>query len=179
MFRPTIPVLAVIGRKASGKTTAAEIIVRALSSRDLSVMTVKHVSEKGFSLDREGTDTWRHYKAGARIVSTVSNCERAVLFKDEDRIDLDEFNSWAGRVDVIIFEGFSSLLLKEENVAKVVCLREQSERESYLEDIRGEVMALCSFSLRGDGVLKLGVDDEILGERVIQFFLDFERGRRF
>jgi molybdopterin-guanine dinucleotide biosynthesis protein B len=179
MSRPTIPILAVIGGKASGKTTAMEIIVRALSSRDLLVMTVKHVSEKGFTLDREGTDTWRHWKAGARIVSTVSDCERAVLFKDEDRINLDEYDSWAGRVDVIVFEGFSSLLLKEENVAKVVCLREQSEGDSYLADIRGEVVALCSFNVMGDGVLKLGVDDEVLGERAIQFFLNFERSRRF
>lgn len=179
MFEPVIPVLAVVGGKASGKTTAVEVIVKALSSQHLSVMTIKHVSEKGFTLDREGTDTWRHWKAGAKIVSTVSDCERAVLFKEEGHMDLNEYNSMAENIDAIIFEGFSSLLLEEEHVGKVFCLREWNERESYLQGVKGKVVAMCSFKLIGDGVLRLGVDDEILSERAIQFVSAFERNRRF
>jgi len=169
MFEPTIPTLAVLGGKASGKTTAVEIIVKALTSRHLSVMTVKHVSQEGFTLDREGTDTWRHWKAGAKVVSTVSDSERAVMIKNGAQLDLNEFNSWAKGVNAIVFEGFSSRLLREQNVGKIICLKELAEKDTYLSNLKGEVIAFCSLNLRGEEVLKLGLDDRILAERVIQF----------
>jgi len=169
MFEPKIPALAVVGGKASGKTTAVEIIVKALTSIPLSVVTVKHVSQEGFTLDREGTDTWRHWKAGAKVVSTVSDSERAVMIKDTGQLDLNEFNSWAKEVNAMVFEGFSSLLLREQKVGKIICLKERTEKDNYLSSLKGEVVAFCSLTLRGGGVLKLGLDDAILGDRVIQF----------
>jgi molybdopterin-guanine dinucleotide biosynthesis protein MobB len=173
MFKPIVPTLGVIGGKASGKTTAVEIIVKALTGKGLSVMTVKHVSQEKFSLDREGTDTWRHWKAGARIVSTVSDSEKAIMIKDEKTIVLEEFNSWADKVNVLIFEGFSSLVLKEEDIGKVICIRRLPEKETYLRDTRGPVISLCSPEPIGDGVLKFGSDDELLSNRVIKYVSSF------
>lgn len=71
MFNPIVPSIAVIGGKSSGKTSAVEVIVQALKKRKLTSMTIKHVSQSDFSVDKKGTDTWRHWKAGAEIVSTV------------------------------------------------------------------------------------------------------------
>jgi molybdopterin-guanine dinucleotide biosynthesis protein MobB len=169
MFEPKIPALAVVGKKASGKTTAVEIIVKALTSIPLSVMAVKHVSQEGFTLDREGTDTWRHWKAGAKVVSTISDSEKAIMIKNGGQMDLNEFNSLAKKVNAIVFEGFSSLLLREQNVGKIICLKEWAEKNTYLSSLKGEVVAFCSLALRGTEVLKLGLDDEILADRVIQF----------
>ncbi len=169
MYKPIIPALAVLGKKASGKTTAVEIIVKALTGRQLNVMTIKHVSQEGFTLDKGGTDTWRHWKAGARIVSAISDSEKAIMIKDGEHIELSMLDCWAGKVDAIVFEGFSSLLLGEENVGKVICLKEWSEKETYLSSIRGTLVALCSLNLEGHGILKLGLDDGILAERATQF----------
>jgi molybdopterin-guanine dinucleotide biosynthesis protein B len=175
MFKPIIPALAVLGGKASGKTTAVEIIVKALASKDLSTMTVKHVSQRGFTLDREGTDTWRHWKAGARIVSTVSDSEKAIMVKNGEDADLSEFNLWTDKIDAIIFEGFSSRLIREEEVGKVICIREVTEKDSYLATLRGAIVALCSLNVKNDEVLKLGIDDKILGEQAIRYVLDMRR----
>ncbi len=175
MFKPIIPTLAVLGGKASGKTTAVEIVVKFLTSKDLSIMTVKHVSQNGFTLDKEGTDTWRHWKAGARIVSTVSDSEKAIMVKNGDETDLSDFDLWADKIDAIIFEGFSSRLLREERVGKVICIREVAEKDRYLASLNGPVVAVCSLNVKSDEVLKLGIDDRILGERAIRYVLDRRR----
>jgi len=175
MFNPIIPSLAVIGGKATGKTTAVEIVLKFLASKGLSTMTVKHVSQNGFTLDREGTDTWRHWKAGARIVSTVSNSEKAIMIKNCDENDLGVFNPWADNIDAIIFEGFSSRLLREEIVGKIICIGELAEKDSYLARLRGPLVALCSLNVKSDDVLKLGIDDKILGERAFRYLLDRRR----
>jgi molybdopterin-guanine dinucleotide biosynthesis protein B len=62
------PVVCVVGKKRSGKTTTVVGLVRALTARGHRVMTVKHGHH--FRLDREGTDSWRHRHEGgaARVV---------------------------------------------------------------------------------------------------------------
>ena len=60
-----VPVIGVVGRKDSGKTVIIESTVRALTRKGYRVATAKHVNQKGFSIDTEGKDTWRHSVAGA------------------------------------------------------------------------------------------------------------------
>lgn len=62
------PVVCVVGKKKSGKTTTVVGLVRVLTDRGHRVMTVKHGHH--FRLDREGTDSWRHRHEGgaARVV---------------------------------------------------------------------------------------------------------------
>ena len=62
------PVVCVVGKKKSGKTTTVVGLVRELADRGRRVMTVKHGHH--FRLDREGTDSWRHRHEGgaARVV---------------------------------------------------------------------------------------------------------------
>jgi len=65
-------IVAVVGSKKSGKTTAVEILVRGLTKRGYKVATVKHIPETDLTIDTKGKDTWRHAKAGARTVISVS-----------------------------------------------------------------------------------------------------------
>jgi molybdopterin-guanine dinucleotide biosynthesis protein MobB len=88
MFNPIVPSVAVIGGKSSGKTAAVEVIVQALKKRKLTSMTVKHVSQSDFSVDKKGTDTWRYWKVGAEIVSTFSNLEKAIMIRDGGDLNL-------------------------------------------------------------------------------------------
>lgn len=62
------PVVCVVGKKRSGKTTTVVGLVRELARRGREVMTLKHGHH--FRLDREGTDSWRHRHEGgaARVV---------------------------------------------------------------------------------------------------------------
>lgn len=62
------PVVCVVGKKKSGKTTTTVGLVAELVARGYRVMTAKH--GHGFELDTEGTDSWRHRREGgaARVV---------------------------------------------------------------------------------------------------------------
>lgn len=55
--------IAVVGKKNSGKTTLLVALAKDLTRRGHRVMTIKHGSHP-VDLDREGTDTWRHIHEG-------------------------------------------------------------------------------------------------------------------
>ena len=61
------PIVSIVGKSDSGKTTLLEKLVAAIRSRGYRVGTIKHDTH-GFDIDHEGKDSWRHKKAGARTV---------------------------------------------------------------------------------------------------------------
>ncbi|MGD2067766.1 MAG: molybdopterin-guanine dinucleotide biosynthesis protein B [Gemmatimonadota bacterium] len=72
------PVVCIVGRKDSGKTTTAVRLVAELSGRGHRVMTAKH--GHGFELDTPGTDSYRHrHEGGAGRVALVGPEAMAVM----------------------------------------------------------------------------------------------------
>ena len=57
------PLVSIVGKKKSGKTTLVERLVAELVRRGRRVGTIKHGHD--FDLDTEGTDSWRHRAAGS------------------------------------------------------------------------------------------------------------------
>jgi len=66
-----IPVISVVGKSNSGKTTYLEKLIRELKNRDYKIAIIKH-DVHGFDMDKPGKDTWRHAQAGADIVCLVT-----------------------------------------------------------------------------------------------------------
>ncbi|MEJ2271446.1 MAG: molybdopterin-guanine dinucleotide biosynthesis protein B [Candidatus Bathyarchaeota archaeon] len=79
MFNKVI--LAVVGTSKSGKTTAIEMLLKGLTKKGFKIGSAKHIPEVGFTIDSEGKDTWRHTKAGASTVLSVSQKEVAIIKK--------------------------------------------------------------------------------------------------
>jgi len=123
-----LQVVAVIGGKHSGKTTAIEALVKGLVKRGYRVATVKHVSQKDFTMDRKGKDTWRHAKAGAIITTTVAANEIATIRRgDTSTYGIkDLIQPFENRVDVVVFEGFRGLF-REGRIPKVVAVKSSEE----------------------------------------------------
>lgn len=65
------PIISIVGKSNSGKTTLIEKLLHVFVARGLKVATVKHDSH-GFDVDHEGKDTWRHREAGAAAVAIIS-----------------------------------------------------------------------------------------------------------
>ena len=141
-----VPVLAVLGRKHSGKTTVVEGLVSELVKRGLRVATVKHVSRSGFSMDAEGKDTWRHSAAGANPVMLVSDVEVTVKIRDGASATLGTLTKIAEEngAEAVVVEGHSFVVLKDARAAKIVCVRNKQEYDEYKEGAVGEVLAYCS-----------------------------------
>lgn len=112
-----IPVISVVGKSDSGKTTLLEKIIPELKARGYRVATVKH-DVHGFSLDIPGKDTWRHSEAGADVVVISSPQKLAVIEKVAEERTLDDIVNRLGNVDIIITEGY-----KRQNRPKLEVFR--------------------------------------------------------
>ncbi|MEM2537444.1 MAG: molybdopterin-guanine dinucleotide biosynthesis protein B [Candidatus Bathyarchaeia archaeon] len=122
------PVIAVIGSKKSGKTRVIEILTLELTKRGYKVAAVKHIPERGFTIDAEGKDTWRFAKAGAKTVVAISPTEIATMEKRKtDELTLGEIMEKCLENDVIIIEGFRKLLGENMDVPKIVTVKTVEE----------------------------------------------------
>jgi molybdopterin-guanine dinucleotide biosynthesis protein MobB len=85
--------LHIIGGKNHGKTTLVGELVRELSSRGLSVGTIKHTHHH-HELDMPGKDSHRHRMAGASVVGILSPSMQAV-FISTDRNEAGDKDHYA------------------------------------------------------------------------------------
>jgi molybdopterin-guanine dinucleotide biosynthesis protein MobB len=164
------PIIGVVGPRNSGKTSVIESIVRELTKRGYRVATAKHVNQKGFSMDTKGKDTWRHSAAGANPVVSVSDVETAILIKDGAlKSSLDRLLSFTPEADIIVLEGFSWLVLDDEHVGKILCVRNREEYEGLREKARGEIIAFCSAQPMGKPILGIKEDSKTLVRRTLRY----------
>lgn len=103
--RYRIPVVSVVGKSDSGKTTVVEKLVRALAERGFKVATVKHHVHE-VDLDVPGKDSWRHARAGAHTTMISAPSQFAVIRKVERERTLEELVEAAGDADILLTEGF-------------------------------------------------------------------------
>jgi len=100
-----IPVVSVVGKSDSGKTTLMERLIGAIAERGYRVASVKH-HVHDFDIDVPGKDSWRHAKAGA-AVSLVSSPSKLGMTRTMDHeATLEELQSLAGDVDIMLTEGY-------------------------------------------------------------------------
>jgi molybdopterin-guanine dinucleotide biosynthesis adapter protein len=109
MNRRMIPILSVIGRSNTGKTTFIEKLIPMLNAKNIRVATIKHHLHD-FESDREGKDSYRHKKAGAKIAMIVSPQKVAFTADTEKELTLTELISGYVRdVELVIVEGFKGV----------------------------------------------------------------------
>ena len=119
-----IPIISIVGKSDSGKTTLIEKLVPELTRRGYRIATVKH-DVHGFEVDREGKDSWRHKKAGAHTV-VISSPEKVALIRDIERdLSLAEIrDKLIQDVDLILSEGY-----KRDAQPKIEIFRKEKHQE--------------------------------------------------
>ena len=102
----TIPIVSIVGKSNSGKTTLLEKIIAELVGRGHRVATIKH-NKHGFNIDHEGKDSYRHKKAGASI-TVVSSPHQLALVQDADHDHsfAEIRDQFIREADIILTEGF-------------------------------------------------------------------------
>lgn len=118
-----VPIVSVVGKSDSGKTTYLEKIVRVLTSRGYRIGTIKHDAHS-FEIDHEGKDSWRHKQAGAAItvISTPSKVAM-VADTDHDHTIAELRDKFMGGVDIVLTEGY-----KKERHPKIEVFRHEMRR---------------------------------------------------
>jgi molybdopterin-guanine dinucleotide biosynthesis protein B len=119
-----IPIISIVGKSDSGKTTLIEKLVPELTRRGYRVATIKH-DIHGFEVDREGKDSWRHKRAGAHTV-VISSPQKLALIRDVERdLSLDEIRGKLIQdVDLILSEGY-----KKDVQPKIEVFRKEKHKK--------------------------------------------------
>ena len=105
MTKVRIPVVSVVGKSDSGKTTLLERLIPELKQRGYRVGTIKH-DRHAFEMDHAGTDTWRHARAGSDHVLISSPQRVASIRRVEREQSLEELAEAMLDVDIILTEGY-------------------------------------------------------------------------
>ncbi len=115
------PIVSIVGKSKSGKTTLLEKLIGELKSRGYRVATVKHAPQES-TFDEPGKDSWRHIEAGSQA-TLISSADRLVLIKPTDaEVSLEQMARLLGEdYDIILAEGF-----KNSDVPKIETHRKQA-----------------------------------------------------
>jgi molybdopterin-guanine dinucleotide biosynthesis protein B len=100
-----MPVVSVVGKSDSGKTSVMESLIRALSARGYRVASVKHHVHE-VDVDVPGKDSWRHAHAGAVTTMISAPTQFAVVRAVDRERTLQELVDAAGDADILLTEGF-------------------------------------------------------------------------
>lgn len=102
----TTPVVSVVGKSNSGKTTFIIKLIAELKARGLKVAILKH-NVHGFEIDHPGKDTYRHAEAGADTVAIASKHKLAIIQSlEEERPVEDIVTQIAPGHDLVLTEGY-------------------------------------------------------------------------
>jgi molybdopterin-guanine dinucleotide biosynthesis protein MobB len=114
------PLLTIVGRKHSGKTTTVVRLAAELRRRGHRVMTIKHGSHT-FNIDPATTDTYRHYHEGeAERVAMVSPDKFALVMRWTEELGPREIAArYMADADLVLCEGFKATDLPRVEVFRV------------------------------------------------------------
>jgi molybdopterin-guanine dinucleotide biosynthesis protein MobB len=101
------PIVSIVGKSSSGKTTFLEKLIHEITVRGYKVATIKH-SHHSIKFDNPNKDSWRHAQAGASSTLVSSTTEIQVIKPVPHELTVDELARNLGEdFDIILTEGFS------------------------------------------------------------------------
>ena len=100
------PIVSIVSKKRSGKTTLLEKLIPELKSRGYRVGTVKHDTH-GFNIDHEGKDTYRHKACGAEAVLISSPWKLSFVKDSQEDLPLEYLvERYMNDLDIVLTEGY-------------------------------------------------------------------------
>jgi molybdopterin-guanine dinucleotide biosynthesis protein B len=101
------PVVSIVGKSSTGKTTFLEKLLRELSSRGYKVATIKH-SHHSIDFHDPKKDSYRHSQAGAAATLVSSTTSFQIIKPVAQELTIDQLvHHFGEEFDLILTEGFS------------------------------------------------------------------------
>ena len=119
----TPPVVSVVARSGTGKTTLLEKLIAGLKARGYRVGAVKHDAHS-FSIDHPGKDSWRLTQAGADTMLITSAAQIAMVKRNplgEEPPLAETIAGYCGDLDIVLTEGFKRSDLPKIEVHRQAC----------------------------------------------------------
>lgn len=131
----SIPVVSIVAKSGTGKTTLLEKLIAELKRRGYKVAAIKHDAHR-FDVDHEGKDSWRLSRAGADTMLITSPDKLAMIkqYLPEQEPSLAESVALYCRdVDIVLSEGFKKSAMPKIEVhrrarsEKLLCRDEEHD----------------------------------------------------
>ena len=120
----TPPILSIVGRSNSGKTTLVEGLIAELKQREYKVVVIKHAGEN-IELDTVNKDTWRFSRAGSDLAAISAGGKLAMFTKGDRDLTPDDLPLLVCLgYDIILAEGF-----KQSSYPKIEVHRKEQGKE--------------------------------------------------
>jgi molybdopterin-guanine dinucleotide biosynthesis protein MobB len=150
--------VSIVGRKNAGKTTLTVALAAEFARRGRRVMTLKHAHHPA-AVDREGTDSWRHFNEGGAERTLLATPDLRVLFErtadDYDPIGLAR--RYLDGADIVLAEGFRSAPLPKVEVYRPVVATPSLYEAAGADAARWAAIVTDDASFRADClVLRFG-----------------------
>jgi molybdopterin-guanine dinucleotide biosynthesis protein B len=101
------PVVSIVGKSSTGKTTFLEKLLRELSERGYKVGTIKH-SHHSIDFHDPKKDSYRHSQAGAAATLVSSTTSFQIIKPVPQELTIDELvRHFGDEFDLVLTEGFS------------------------------------------------------------------------
>ncbi len=129
------PVVSVVAKSGTGKTTLLEKLIAELKRRGYRVGAIKHDAHR-FDIDREGKDSWRLTQAGADTTVITSPAKIAVVQmnpQEEEPPLAETIERYFAAVDIVLTEGFKKSAMpkievhRAERSATLLCRGEEHD----------------------------------------------------
>jgi molybdopterin-guanine dinucleotide biosynthesis protein B len=127
-------ILSVIGRKNAGKTTLTVALAAELVRRGHRVMTIKH-GDHPADVDRQGTDSWRHFHEGRAERVLLATPGLRTLFERADDIydPVALARRYMDGADIVLVEGYKRAAIPKVEVFRTAIGGEPLYRNDELE----------------------------------------------
>ena len=118
------PIISIVGKSDSGKTTLLESLIANLKQRGYKIAVIKHAAED-IELDTVNKDSWRFSQAGSEV-SAISSAHKLAIIKNlEHDLAPQELVQFIGSdYDLVLTEGF-----KQSNHPKIEVHRKEQGKE--------------------------------------------------
>ncbi|AMV71213.1 bifunctional molybdopterin-guanine dinucleotide biosynthesis protein MobA/MobB [Desulfuromonas sp. DDH964] len=149
--RMTPPVVSIVAKSGTGKTTLLEKLITELKARGYRVGAIKHDAHS-FSIDHEGKDSWRLTQAGADTMLITSPAQIAMVKQNPPGAEpslAETIATYCSGLDIVLTEGFKRNAMPKIEVHRQAC------GEPLL--CRGEAHDPQLFAVASDQPLELDV----------------------
>jgi molybdopterin-guanine dinucleotide biosynthesis protein B len=145
------PVVSIVGKSSTGKTTFLEKLLRELAARGYKVATIKH-SHHSLSFDDPSKDSFRHAQAGAAATMVSSTTSFQIIKPVSHELTIDDLaRNFGEEYDLILTEGFS-----RGNAPKVEIHRKEA---GPLLEVASNLFAIVTDETLETETQQFGMDD--------------------
>lgn len=167
-----IPIVSIVGRKNSGKTTLIEGIVPELKRRGYRIGTIKHEAHSVNleDIDREGKDTYRHQRCGSEAVVLAGKDKLMLIKAIKDPITINDIKKYLNGLDLILTEGYKGEdkpkieVFRKERGGELLCTKEKDNLVAIVSDLKFDLGLPC-FTLNDYPKIADFLEKEFIGKK--------------